>query len=118
MEKALEGIQVVDFTRAQAGPSCTQMLAWLGASVVKVEDPRGGDQTRTNLGGSPELDSPFFLLLNGNKRSITLNLRSEKGQEICREIIKQSDILVENYSLGVMERFNLGWETLKELNQH
>ena len=116
MEKALEGIQVVDFTRAQAGPSCTQMLAWLGASVVKVEDPRGGDQTRTNLGGSPELDSPFFLLLNGNKRSITLNLRSEKGQEICREIIKQSDILVENYSLGVMERFNLGWETLKELN--
>ncbi|HJN87314.1 MAG: CoA transferase [Dehalococcoidia bacterium] len=116
MEKALEGIQVVDFTRAQAGPSCTQMLAWLGASVVKVEDPHGGDQTRTNLGGSPELDSPFFLLLNGNKRSITLNLRSEKGQEICKEIIKQSDILVENYSLGVMERFNLGWDTLKELN--
>ena len=116
MEKALEGIRVVDFTRNQAGPSCTQMLAWLGASVVKIEDPRGGDSTRTNQGGTPDLDSPFFLLLNGNKRSITLNLRSQKGQDICKEIIKQSDIVVENYSLGVMERFGLGWDTLKELN--
>jgi formyl-CoA transferase len=116
MEKALEGVRVVDFTRNQAGPACTQMLAWLGADVIKVEDPRGGDSTRTNLGGSPDLDSPFFLLLNGNKRSLTLNLRSKKGQEVCKEIIKQSDVVVENYSLGVMERFGLGWETLKKLN--
>lgn len=116
MGKALEGIRVVDFTHNQAGPSCTQMLAWFGADVVKVENPRGGDSTRTNPSESPDLDSPFFLLLNGNKRSLTLNLRSERGQEICKEIIRQSDVVVENYSLGVMERFGLGWDTLRELN--
>jgi formyl-CoA transferase len=92
------------------------MLAWLGAEVIKIEDPRGGDGTRGHLSESPDLDSPFFLLLNSNKRSITLNMRSKKGQEICTEIIRQADVVVENYSLGVMERFGLGWDKLKELN--
>ncbi|MDP6549867.1 MAG: CoA transferase [Dehalococcoidia bacterium] len=116
MGKALEGIRAVDFTHNQAGPSCTQMLAWLGADVVKIERPQGGDEVRANVGGSAEASSPFFLLLNGNKRSLTLNMRSKKGQDICKEIIKHSDIVVENYAPGVMERFGLGWDTLKELN--
>ncbi|MDO8750268.1 MAG: CoA transferase [Dehalococcoidia bacterium] len=120
MEKALQGVRVVDFTHNQAGPSCTQMLAWMGADVIKVENPQGGDEVRTNLvfgeSGSGGLDSFFFLLLNGNKRSITLNLRSKKGLEICKEIIRQSDVVVQNYSLGAMERLGLGWNVLKELN--
>ena len=105
MGKALEGLRVVDFTHNQVGPSCTQMLAWLGADVVKIERPQGGDEVRANVGGTAEVSSPFFLLLNGNKRSLTLNMRSKKGQDICREIIKHSDIVVENYAPGVMERF-------------
>ncbi len=116
MGKALEGIRAVDFTHNQAGPSCTQMLAWLGADVVKIERPKGGDEVRANVGGSAEASSPFFLLLNGNKRSLTLNMRSKKAQDICKEIIKHADIVVENYAPGVMERFGLGWDTLKELN--
>ncbi|MEK7777174.1 MAG: CoA transferase [Chloroflexota bacterium] len=120
MEKALQGVRVVDFTHNQAGPSCTQMLAWMGADVIKVENPQGGDEVRTSLVfnefKSSGLDSFFFLLLNGNKRSITLNLRSKKGQEICKEIIRQSDVVVQNYGLGTMERLGLGWNVLKELN--
>jgi len=115
--KALEGIRVVDFTRNQAGPACTQMLAWFGAEVIKLENPKGGDSTRRHLvGSSSGLDSPFFLLLNGNKRSMTLDLKSEKGLGICKELVKRADVVVENFSLGVMERLGLGWDVLKELN--
>ncbi len=116
MEKALQGVRVVDFTHNQAGPSCTQMLAWLGAEVTKVENPQGGDEARGHADDPAGLDRYFFLLLNGNKRSITLNLRTKKGQEICKEIIRQSDVVVQNYGLGVMDRLGLGWDEMKELN--
>src|SRR5947209_10545936 len=91
MTQALDGIRVIDFTHDQAGPSCTQMLAWLGADVIKIENPKGGDRARRlwNI-DNPELDSFFFLLLNSNKRSTVINLRTEEGKEIARRLIKRS----------------------------
>ena len=116
MGKALEGIRVIDFTHNQAGPSCAQMLAWLGADVIKVEGPEFADSSRTQASESPDLDSPFYLLLNSNKRSITLNLKTEKGKEICKKLICQADVAIENFSLGVMDRLGLGYEVLRTIN--
>src|SRR6516162_11357327 len=117
MSQALEGIRVIDFTHDQAGPSCTQMLAWLGADVIKIERPQHGDRARRLWNAdNPNLDSFFFLLLNSNKRSTVINLRIEEGKEIARRLIKNADIVAENLGPGVMERLGLGYEAVKALN--
>jgi len=117
MSQALESIRVIDFTHDQAGPSCTQMLAWLGADVIKIERPPHGDRARRlwNM-DNPNLDSFFFLLLNSNKRSTVINLRTEEGKEIARRLIKNADIVAENLGPGVMDRLGLGYEAVKALN--
>src|ERR1700748_2687088 len=110
MSQALEGIRVIDFPHDQAGPSCTQMLAGLGADGIKIERPPHGDRARRlwNM-DNPDLDSFFFLLLNSNKRSTVVNLRAEEGKEIARRLIKEADIVAENLGPGVMERLGLGY---------
>ena len=117
MSQALEGIRVIDFTHDQAGPSCTQMLAWLGADVIKIERPPHGDRARRlwNM-DNPNLDSFFFLLLNSTKRSTVLNLKTEEGKEIARRLVAEADIVAENLGPGVMERLGLGYEAVNELN--
>ena len=114
MEKALHGIRVVDMTQYEAGTSCTQMLAWLGADVIKVEEPTRGDPGRT-IAGAPG-DSNYFLNFNSNKRSVTLNLKSERGKELLLELVKQADIVAENLSPGAIERMGLGYDTFSSVN--
>lgn len=114
MPGALEGIRICDLTQFEAGPSCTELLAFLGADVVKVEDPKRGDQGR-RLGIGPAADSMYFLLLNLNKRSVTLDLKSDEGRELFGRMLPSFDVLVENFALGTMERLGLDWETLHEL---
>jgi formyl-CoA transferase len=116
MEKALAGVKVLDLTQFEAGTSCTEMLAWLGADVIKVEPPKMGEQGRWMITEKPGVDSHYFILLNANKRSITLNLKSERGKEIFLALVKQVDILSENYSLGTLESFGLGYERLRQIN--
>lgn len=117
MSKVLEGVRVIDFTHDQAGPSSTQVLAWLGAEVIKIERPKVGDRSR-NIWNSPrdEFDSYFFLLLNQNKKSITLDLKSEQGKEIARRLIEKSDVLAENLGPGVMDRLGLSYENVSQIN--
>jgi formyl-CoA transferase len=117
MTQALDGIRIIDFTHDQAGPSCTQMLAWLGADVIKIENPKGGDRARKLWNSdNPDVDSFFFLLLNSNKRSIVVDLKAEEGKEIARRLIKECDVVVENLGPGVMQRLGLGYDAVKELN--
>jgi formyl-CoA transferase len=117
MSKALDGIRVIDFTHDQAGPACTQMLAWLGADVIKIERPPHGDRARRLwYSDRPDIDSYFFLLLNSNKRSIVLNLKTEEGKEIARRLVREADVVAENLGPGVMERLGLGYEAVKALN--
>ncbi|MBE1591482.1 formyl-CoA transferase [Nonomuraea angiospora] len=113
--KALEGVRVLDMTHVQSGPSCTQLLAWLGADVVKLEAPTG-DITRQQLRDLPDVDSLYFTMLNCNKRSITLNMKSERGKEIFTELVKSADILVENFGPGAVDRMGFTWDRLQELN--
>src|SRR5260221_12986043 len=101
--RALEGIRVLDMTHVQSGPSATQLLAWLGADVVKLEAPTG-DITRKQLRDVPDADSLYFTMLNGNKRSITLNTKTERGKELLTELIRRSDVLVENFGPGARDR--------------
>src|SRR5437867_13071938 len=109
MSQALEGIRVIDFTHDQAGPSCTQMLAWLGADVIKIERPPHGDRGRRRWhSDNPNLDSFFFLLLNSNKRSTVVNLRPEEGKEIARRLIQDADIVAAPLGRGGMERSGPG----------
>jgi formyl-CoA transferase len=115
MGKALEGVRVLDMTHVQSGPSCTQMLAWLGADVVKLEAPTG-DITRQQLRDIPDVDSLYFTMLNCNKRSITLNMKSDRGKEIFADLVRSSDILVENFAPGAVDRMGFTWERLQEIN--
>ena len=116
MSTALAGIRVIDLTNNQAGPSCGQMLAWLGAEVIKVEEPGKGDVARTSLSDQADVDSLFFLTFNANKRSLTLNLKSEQGKAVFRKLIKTGDVLLENFGPGVLARLGFDYETLKSLN--
>jgi formyl-CoA transferase len=116
MGKALEGVRVLDMTHVQSGPSSTQLLAWLGADVVKLETPGRGDITRGQLRDIPGVDSLYFTMLNANKRSITLNMKSEQGKEVFRKLVENTDVLVENFGPGVVDRFGFPWATLSEIN--
>src|SRR3954469_13357482 len=112
---ALEGIRVLDMTHVQSGPSATQLLAWLGADVVKLEAPTG-DITRKQLRDLPDVDSLYFTMLNCNKRSITLNTKTERGKEILTELIRRSDVMVENFGPGAVDRMGFTWERIQEIN--
>ena len=114
--KALEGIRVLDFTHVQSGPTCTQLLAWFGADVIKVERPGTGDITRNQLQDIPNVDSLYFTMLNHNKRSITLDTKHPKGKEVLERLIKVCDVLVENFAPGVLDRMGFSWERIQELN--
>lgn len=114
--KALEGIKILDFTHVQSGPTCTQLLAWFGADVIKVERPGVGDATRKQLVDVPGADSLYFTMLNHNKRSITLNTKNEIGKEVLTKLIKECDVLVENFAPGALDRMGFGWETIHQLN--
>ncbi len=115
MGKALDGVKILDMTHVQSGPSCTQLLAWLGADVIKLEAPTG-DITRRQLRDIPDVDSLYFTMLNGNKKSITLNLKADEGKRIFTELVKRSDVLVENFGPGTIERLGFTWDRLHELN--
>ena len=116
MERALDGVRVLDVTHVQSGPSCTQILAWLGADVIKIEPPGRGDITRVQLRDLPGVDSLYFTMLNCNKRSVTLNLKNEGGKKIFARLAQQADVLVENFAPGVLDRLGFPWERLHELN--
>ena len=116
MGKALEGIRIIDMTHNQAGPACTQVLAWLGADVIKLEEPARGDVARSNM-RDQDSDSLFFLILNANKQSLTLNLKTEEGKAIFKQVIADSDVLVENFSPGALDRLGLGYEVLSSINE-
>lgn len=116
MSLPLSGIKVIDFTGVQAGPSCTQMLAWFGADVLKIELPGKGDVTRGQLRDIPGKDGLYFTMLNSNKRSLELNTKTPEGKQILEKLIEGADIFVENFAPGALERMGLGWERLHELN--
>lgn len=115
MNSALQGITVIDLTRVLAGPYCTMFLADMGANVIKVEVPGKGDDTRT-YAPSFHGESAYFINLNRNKRSLTLNLKSAKGKQILKDLVKKADILIENFRPGTMEKLGLGYDVLKEVN--
>ena len=104
MERALDDVKILDLSRVQAGPSCAQMLAFLGADVIKVEDTDGGDRTRWEMAHQEGVDSVYFTIFNNNKRGITLNLKTERGRELLTGLVKWADVVLENYSKGVMDR--------------
>jgi formyl-CoA transferase len=112
----LAGVRVLDFTQFEAGTSCTQVLAWLGADVVKIENPQGGDPGRRTGATKPHQDDPYFLNYNSNKRSVALNLKSPRGLEVVKELAKKADIFMENFAPGAIERLGLGYDVLSKLN--
>ncbi|MBU6506866.1 MAG: formyl-CoA transferase [Alphaproteobacteria bacterium] len=116
MSKALEGVRILDFTHVQSGPTCTQLLAWFGADVVKVERPGVGDITRGQLRDVPNVDSLYFTMLNSNKRSITIDTKNPKGKELLEGLIKVCDVLVENFGPGVLDRMGFSWERVHQIN--
>lgn len=116
MSKALDGVRILDFTHVQSGPTCTQLLAWFGADVIKVERPGIGDITRGQLRDIPNVDSLYFTMLNHNKRSITLDTKNPKGKEVLETLIKHCDVLVENFGPGVLDRMGFTWERIQALN--
>ena len=115
-EKALEGVRVIDLTHVQAGPSCTQLMGYLGADVIKIEPPGRGDITREQLRDVPDVDSLYFTMLNSNKRSLTLNTKSEEGKTILTELLRSADVVVENFGPGVVDRWGFPWERMQEIN--
>lgn len=114
--EALKNVKILDFTHVQSGPTCTQLLAWFGADVIKVERPGVGDATRKQLVDVPGADSLYFTMLNHNKRSLTLNTKDPTGKEILERLIKECDVLVENFAPGALDRMGFGWERIQELN--
>ena len=114
--KALEGIRILDMTHVQSGPTCTQLLAWFGADVIKVERPGVGDATRGQLRDIPDVDSLYFTMLNHNKRSITLNTKLDKGKEIFTKLIEVCDVLAENLAPGALDRMGFSWKRIQEIN--
>ena len=116
MSKALEGVKILDMTHVQSGPTCTQLLAWFGADVLKVERPGVGDATRGQLQDIPNVDSLYFTMLNGNKRSITLNTKSDEGKKIFVKLIEHCDVMVENFAPGALDRMGFSWERIQEIN--
>lgn len=114
--KALQDVRILDFTHVQSGPTCTQLLAWLGADVIKVERPGVGDATRKQLVDIEGADSLYFTILNHNKRSITLNTKNETGKEVLERLVKECDVLVENFAPGALDRMGFSWERIHELN--
>ena len=115
MGKALDGIRIIDLTQFEAGTSCTELLAWLGADVIKVEEPTRGDQGRRSF-STPGVDGGYFINLNANKRSVALDLKHERGKEIFFELVKQGDVVAENQGPGTLERLGLGYDVLSEVN--
>jgi formyl-CoA transferase len=116
MGKALEGVRILDFTHVQSGPTCTQLLAWFGADVIKVERAGEGDATRGQLRDIAGVDSLYFTMLNHNKRSMTLDAKRPAGKEVLETLIKQCDVLVENFAPGALDRMGFSWERIQELN--
>jgi len=114
--KALEGVRILDMTHVQSGPTCTQLLAWFGADVLKVERPGVGDATRGQLRDIPDVDSLYFTMLNHNKRSITLNTKSVEGKNIFTRLIEECDVMVENFAPGALDRMGFTWERIQEIN--
>jgi formyl-CoA transferase len=112
----LSGIKVIDFTGVQAGPACTQLLAWFGADVLKVERPNGGDVTRKQLRDIPDVDALYFTMLNSNKRSLAINTKTPEGLAVMERLITDADVLVENFAPGAMDRMGLSWGHIRELN--
>ena len=113
--RALDGIRILDLTQYEAGPSCTQLLAWLGAEVFKLEPP-GGEANRHGTTDNPGLDAHNFLLLNANKKGITLDLKKPRGREMFEGMLRTADVLVENFGPGALERLGYGWDALHALN--
>jgi len=116
MGKALDGVRILDFTHVQSGPTCTQLLAWLGADVVKVERAGEGDVTRGQLRDIPGVDSLYFTMLNSNKRSITVDGKNPKGKAVLEALVKKCDVLVENFAPGALDRMGFSWERVSQLN--
>ncbi len=114
--RALDGLRILDFTHVQSGPTCTQLLAYMGADVIKVERPGAGDITRGQLRDVPNADSLYFTMLNGSKRSITIDSKHPKGTEILNRLIKTCDVLVENFAPGALDRMGLTWEHVHKTN--
>jgi formyl-CoA transferase len=113
---ALSGVRVVDLTQFEAGTSCTETLAWLGAEVIKVEEPKRGDQGRLASSERPDVDSYYFLLLNANKRSVTCNLKDPRGRELLCQLIQNADVFIENFGPGTIERLGFGYDEVSRLN--
>jgi formyl-CoA transferase len=116
MGKALEGVRVLDMTHVQSGPTCTQILAWFGADVIKIEKPGDGDPTRLQLRDIPGVDSLYFTMLNSNKRGMTLNPKTEAGKKIFTQLIEKCDVMVENYAPGAIDRMGFPWEKIQQIN--
>ena len=114
--KALEGVKILDFTHVQSGPTCTQLLAWFGADVIKVERPGVGDITRGQLQDIPGVDSLYFTMLNHNKRSITLDTKNPAGKKVLEELVKACDVMVENFAPGALDRMGFTWDRIQQLN--
>ncbi len=114
--EALKGIKVLDFTHVQSGPTCTQLLAWFGADVIKVERPGVGDATRKQLVDVPGADSLYFTMLNHNKRSIELNTKAPEGKKVLTRLIEECDVMVENFAPGALERMGFSWDRVQEIN--
>src|SRR6185503_460002 len=112
----LTGIRVVDFTQFEAGTSCTEALAWLGADVIKVENPKTGDPGRRLRPGKPDDDPFYFHMFNANKKSLAINLKSPRGLELVRELLKKADVTVENMAPGTIDRLGLGYDEVKKIN--
>src|SRR6201990_2563719 len=115
-QTCLKVVKILDLTQFEAGPSCTEALAWLGADVVKLENPGGGDPGRALGGADADKDDPYFLLFKANKKSITVNLKDPKGLALVKELAAKADVMVENFAPGAIERLGLGADVIRKIN--